>query len=129
MLDSGPLDIDHCFFSDPANNNTPGPNHRKVLAIRNASGSAADDHATFVAGCAAGDDVNGSGVHAQRGGAWAARLISGSHRDISNDHSTMLEELVAAIDAAVHTNSWHDDTGIPATYNQTAADVDTFTWN
>ena len=34
--------------------------------------------------------------------------------------------------ATIHTNSWHDDTagaGNPATYNQTAADVDTFTWN
>ena len=34
--------------------------------------------------------------------------------------------------AVIHTNSWHDNTagaGKPATYNQTAADVDTFTWN
>lgn len=45
----------------------------------------------------------------------------------------MLAELNAAgTDAFIHTNSWHDDTagsGNPATYNQTSADVDTFTWN
>jgi len=119
MLDSGPVDINHCFFQD-LTNNTPGGTHRKVLAIRNASNSAAGDHATFVAGCAVGDDANGSGTHAGRGGAWAARLISANRRDIRNGHSTMLAELAAAGDASIHTNSWHDNTGNPATYNQTA---------
>jgi hypothetical protein len=36
IIDDGPPDIEHCFFADPSNN-TPGPNHRKVLAIRNAA--------------------------------------------------------------------------------------------
>jgi hypothetical protein len=131
MIDSSPLDINHCFFRD-ALNNTPSSSHRKVLSIRNASGTAAGAHATFVAGCASGDDLNNSGTHNQRGGAWAARLVSGNNADLSTN--SMLAELVAAanMDARIHTNSWHDDTagsGNPATYNQTAADVDTFTWN
>lgn len=131
MIDSAPLDINHCFFQDPVDN-TPRLAHRKVLAIRNASGIAAGGHATFVAGCAAGDDFNNLGNNARRGGAWAARLISGHTGDVNTN--SMLGELTAAtaLGATIHTNSWHDDTagaGNPATYNQTAADVDTFTWN
>src|SRR5687767_6806553 len=123
MIDSGPLDINHCFFRD-AVNNTPNPAHRKVLSIRNTSSTAANWHATFVAGCAGGDDRGNPGLHNQRGGAWAARLVSGNSSDLST--SSVFAELVAAANmgATVHTNSWHDDTagnGNPATYNQTAA--------
>ena len=131
IIDSGPLDINHCFFRQ-AVNNEPGTVHRKVLSIRNVSGTIAGAHATFVAGCAAGDDFNNSGTHDRRGGAWAAKLVSGNYNDL--DSSSMLAELVAAADtnARIHTNSWHDNTagpGNPAIYNQTAAEVDTFTWN
>lgn len=131
MIDSSPLDINHCFFSD-AVNNTPGPAHRKVLDIRNGGGTAAGFHSSFVAGCAAGDDVNNPGTAARRGGAWAARLVSGTTGDVNS--GSMLTELsaAAAVGASIHTNSWHDDdhgAGNPAPYNQTAVDVDTFTWN
>jgi hypothetical protein len=132
IIDSGPLDINHCFFQDPVNN-TPSLTHRKVLQIRNAAGSAAGGHATFTAGNAAGDDFNNPGTAARRGGAWAARLVVGNNADIPSPNS-MLTELssAAALGAVIHTNSWHDNTagaGNPATYNQTAADVDTFSWN
>jgi hypothetical protein len=132
IIDSSPLDINHCFFQDPVNN-TPSPSHRKVLQIRNAAGTAAGGHATFTAGNAAGDDFNNPGTAARRGGAWAARLVVGNNRDIPSPNS-MLTELnaAAAMGAVIHTNSWHDNTagaGNPAVYNQTAADVDTFTWN
>lgn len=131
VMDSAPLDINHCFFID-STNNTPRAAHRKVVSIRNASGTAAGGHATFVAGCAAGDDVNNSGSAARRGGAWAAKLASANRRDLTTN--TLLVELTAARDAGafIHTNSWHDNTagaGNPATYNQNAARVDTFTWN
>ena len=131
VLDSGPLDINHCFFSD-AVNNTPGAAHRKVVALRNVSGSAAGGHATFVSGCAAGDDFNLSGAANRRGGAWASRLVSGNRFDLAIN--SLLSELTAAAQsgATIHTNSWHNNTagaGNPATYNQNATDVDTFTWN
>jgi M6 family metalloprotease-like protein len=133
IIDSAPLDINHCFFEDPANN-TPRPDHRKVLDIRNASGSAAGGHATFVAGNAAGDDFNNPGAANRRGGAWASRLVSGNNTDIDAGLATMLGELneARAAGATIHSNSWHDNTagaGNPATYNQTAADVDNFAWN
>ena len=128
VLDSGPLDIGHCFFEDPAGNN-PGPGHRKVRALRNASGSGPDRHATFVSGCAAGDDFNNPGASVHRGGAWASRLVSGNNRDLGMN--TLFAEFTAAAGAgaSIHTNSWHDNTGNPAQYNQNAADVDAFTWN
>jgi hypothetical protein len=129
VLDNGPLDIGHCFFEDPASNN-PGPGHRKVRALRNASGSAPGPHATFVSGCAAGDDFNNPGASAHRGGAWASQLVSGNRVGMG----TLFAELAAAAGAgaSIHSNSWHDNTagvGQPALYNQNAADVDAFTWN
>jgi len=130
IIDSTPLDINHCFFED-STNNTPRLDHRKVLDIRNVSGINAGGHATFVAGCAAGDDFNNPGAANRRGGAWASRLISGNYSDLNL--TSMLAELSAAskMGATIHSNSWHENTdgaGNPATYNQTSADVDTFTW-
>lgn len=128
MIDSSPLDINHCFFQDPVDN-TPSVAHRKVLQIRNGTALASTAHATFVAGCAAGDDFNTAGTHPRRGGAWAARLVSGTLADMNA--GSLLAELTAAsgMGAVIHTNSWHADLGIPATYDQTAADADTFMWN
>ena len=129
----GPFDINHCFFADDPPNN-PGPNHRKVLAVRNASAAAIDAHATFVAGCAAGDREDMPGSARNRGGAWAARLVGGHSGDLVLN--SMLAELAAAMGAGafIHSNSWHDPppagvpAGTPTPYNQNASDVDTFTW-
>jgi hypothetical protein len=130
MIDRSPLDIAHCFFQDPVDN-TPGLSHRKVLQIRNEAGEPLAFHSTFVAGCAAGDDFNNPGGHPQRGGAWAARLVSGPKQDVFD--GSMMSELskAASMGATIHTNSWHDKNPAkkPAKYNQHAADVDEFTWN
>lgn len=131
VLDSGRLDLAHCFFQDPGMA-VPGTAHRKVLAVRNAAGVGVGDHHTFVAGLAAGDDFNSPGTTVGRGSAFNARLVSGTTADLAS--SSMLAELTAAAasGATIHTNSWHDDdhgAGNPAPYNQTAVDVDTFTWN
>jgi hypothetical protein len=121
----GALDANHCMFRDPVNN-TPSALHRKLLQV----GGAATGHATFVAGIVAGDDFNNPGTGANRGNAWAARLISvgaGALPATLNNN--------AALGARIHTNSWHDDTNDPSTpggaalYDQVSADVDTFIWN
>jgi hypothetical protein len=129
IIDRSPLDIAHCFFQDPVDN-TPGLTHRKVLQIRNAAGEEIVRHGTLVAGCAAGDDFNNPGAHPRRGGAWAARLVSGPKQDVFD--GSMLSELskAASMGATIHTNSWHDKNPAnkPAKYNQHAADVDEFTW-
>lgn len=124
VVDGGPVDINHCMFRDPVNN-VPSPTHRKVLEVR---GAGVSGHATFVAGIVLGDDFNNLGTGANRGNAWAARLVSGRRGE------GMLNALTSnrARGATIHTNSWHDNTqgaGNPALYNQTAADADTFTWN
>ena len=132
MIDGGPIDINHCFFRDVAPN-TPGPTHRKVIALRNVTNAAPAGHGTFVGGCAAGDDIGNPGTHANRGGAFAAKSISG-HRGDMNALNTLLAELNAArlSGAFIHTNSWHDQTtpahAQPALYTQNAADVDNFTF-
>jgi hypothetical protein len=128
VMDEGPLDINHCFFDD-AGTNQFGPGHRKVIDIRNLEISPPGGHATFVAGCAAGDERARPGANARRGGAWAARLVAANALDLSV--RTLLAELNddMASGAFVHTNSWHDvNAGNPARYTQQAAHVDQFTW-
>lgn len=124
VIDSGAVDIGHCFFEDPTNN-TPGPTHRKVLEVRPAINNG---HSTFVAGIALGDDFNNPGATANRGNAWAARLVSGGRAEgIFNALTSNNAQGVR-----INTNSWHDNTngaGNPALYNLTASDADTFTWN
>jgi hypothetical protein len=131
MIDEGPIDIRHCFFADLPPN-TPGPNHRKVIAIRNASNQPLNSHATFVAGCAAGDTMT---LHPNRGGAFAAKLVCGNYVDFQHQGAnTLLTELETArlTGAFIHTNSWHERTaapGQPPLYTANAADVDRFTFN
>jgi M6 family metalloprotease-like protein len=126
VIDSHVVDVNHCFFQDNVDN-TIRPAHRKVVGLRNASGSAVGDHATFVAGIALGDDFNSPGASANRGMAWAARMTYGNNDDLGTE-SLLGYLTAAALDgAAIHTNSWHDEP--TPQYSQVAADVDTFVWN
>jgi hypothetical protein len=132
MIDAGMPDIGHCFFSDAAPN-TPGPAHRKILDLR---GTATHWHSVFAAGVAVGDDVNNPGTHANRGSAWAARLVAGDNGDLSEfgGSSSILSEFsaAAAMGATVHTNSFHEDNtdgANRAIYSQMSVDTDTFVWN
>lgn len=132
IMDSSPVDLGHCFFRGEAGEPV-GPSHRKVISVRNASGTEPERHATFVAGCAAGDDLRHPGKSLSRGGAWAARLVAGNWRDLELADVDFKSELeaAAAAGATIHNNSWHDlpaDGGSIAPYNRIAADVDAFTW-
>src|SRR4029077_7316225 len=97
---------------------------------RDASGSPPGGHATFVAGCAAGDAIDQPGQHPDRGAAWAARLATANTWDLGRDLSTIIAELSAAAGkgACIHTNSWHHENDRPSRYTQEAADVDAFTF-
>ncbi|HET9422174.1 MAG TPA: S8 family serine peptidase [Nocardioides sp.] len=130
LLDNGLPDLGHCFFRDPAVAQ-PGTTHRKIHHVRDASGTPPGGHASFVAGCLAGDSWEQPGLHPWRGAAWAARLVCGSHRDLAT--TTLLTQLTraAGYGAIVHSNSWHSrpqGSGAPAVYDAHAIDVDTFTW-
>jgi hypothetical protein len=130
ILDNGLPDLQHCFFKDPAVPR-PGTAHRKVHHVRDASGTGPDGHASFVAGCLAGDSWEQPGLHAWRGAAWGARLVCGNRHDLAT--TTLLTQLTwaAGYGATVHSNSWHSKpqgSGAPAVYDAQAIDVDTFTW-
>jgi hypothetical protein len=130
LLDNGLPDLRHCFFRDPAVAQ-PGTTHRKVHHVRDASGTPPSAHATFVAGCLAGDSWEQLGLHPWRGAAWAARLVCGNRQDLAT--TTLMTQLTraAGYGAIVHSNSWHSapqGSGAPAVYDAHAIDVDTFTW-
>ncbi|HKI06576.1 MAG TPA: S8 family serine peptidase [Thermoanaerobaculia bacterium] len=123
VIDGGQVDMTHCMFLDDIDNK-PGKTHRKMLEVR---GDTVTFHATFVAGIVAGDPSPKT-FGGNRGNAWAARLVSGCS-DEGIFRALVSNRLQGA---KIHTNSWHDNTagqGKPATYNQTAADTDTFLWN
>jgi hypothetical protein len=133
IIDNGPPDVKHCFFVDPGQPQ-PGPTHRKIVMLRDVAQTAAASHPTFTCGIAAGDQVDESGANPFRGVAWLARLACGNYSDLKT--SSVLAELTAAAQAgaSVHTNSWHSVPnpplpGVPAPYDQTSVDVDTFVWS
>jgi len=61
-LTDGPMNIAHDQFRDTVNN-TPGPNHRKVIAYRGSQGS--DSHGTHTTGtlCGSDEEVGGSSLY------------------------------------------------------------------
>lgn len=134
----GPLDINHCFFSD-AVNNTPGSGHRKVVAYRRAGGIPVtfNDHGTHTAGTAAGHDMITAGADAAQrrgedGHAFAARLSHADNGDVtgSGTNTSNLRQVFEDMysdGANVYTNSWGDD-GTTA-YTTWCVDIDQFSWD
>jgi hypothetical protein len=123
IYEDGIADTDHCFFRDDVN--PVGQLHRKVLATRRYAGVTSDshEHATLVAGNAAGDDVNNLGGHAVRGGAFDAKLVlinrngfdlllySDPAGQLIEDPPTNLwDELIFSMGkgATIHNHSWAD---------------------
>ena len=129
ILDNGLPDLAHCFFGDPDQGQPVGTGHRKFEAVRDATGTPLGAHATFTAGCLAGDSWQDPGAEPWRGSAWAARLVAGNRRDLAV-HSVLHELVTAAGHGAhVHSNSWHSKpqgSGGLSIYDDQAADVDRF---
>lgn len=110
VVEKKPPDFNHCFFTDPEND-SPGPSHRKIAANLHPPDAIAGPHGTFIAASVLGDAVTPlgeSGWHADRGGAWDARLVAGSNVDVGDEVSLlMVLSQGAANGAHIHTNSWH----------------------
>ncbi len=131
----GLLDINNCFFIDNSDN-TIRPGHRKVVGLRNTSGSSSSsDHGTFSAGNAMGEDVNNDAFspvpNANNGSAPRARISHGNLSDLdlnAGGGTSFFNYLIqASADGAfIHTNSW--DPKNTNNYTQVSADVDRFTW-
>ncbi len=131
----GVVDLGNCFFNDP-NVAAAGPTHRKVVGLRNAKGDGQDDHGTFSAANAAGEDVNNDALsatpNANNGQAPRARLTHGNLYDldvvIGGTVSFYAYLAAAASDGAfIHTNSWDDKS--TSEYTQLSVDLDSFTWD
>lgn len=130
LIDKGQPAVNHCFFRDP-DQPTPGPQHRKLVQVRNALGTLASDHATFTAGIAAGDDVDQPGAAPHRGIAWATKLVCGNRLDLPNTSLFAQFSAAAEAGARIHSNSWHSrpqGAGNHATYEGRSAEVDNFSW-
>jgi hypothetical protein len=130
VFDANLLDMDHGFFRDPAHD-TPGPDHRKVLAIRSQEGLR-ESHPTRVCGCAVGDDGAVPGTNANRGGAWAAKLVYTDFDPLpaSGNIGTELQAS-AALGARVHNMSLAEpltNEKTPAPYTAGSAAYDAELW-
>lgn len=120
----GRLDLNHNQFRDP-NNNTPGPNHRKVVMY--ASSTGADSHGTHVCGTVAGDREPVNGQTLNNGIAPKARI---AFTDLGRITSTNLySSLITAHNAGArsHGNSWGND-GTTA-YTSWCEQIDRFSWD
>ncbi|MCP3978751.1 MAG: S8 family serine peptidase [bacterium] len=130
VIDS-PIDVRSCFFRDPRDN-SPGPDHRKIVSYRSSQGLVGFSHGTHVAGIVAGDAVPATGSAGNRGHAWAARIAFDNAGDIYGsdfDPSNLYERLtLARADGArVHSNSWGDEGTVR--YTTWSRDADLFAYD
>jgi subtilisin family serine protease len=121
-----------CFFEDKADN-TPGPNHRKIVANRTHVNLEGASHGVHTAGTAAGDREPVNGSILARGMAPHARLsftnlwnVTGFFNAVSNLAQYL--DLAHQDGARVHSNSWGEDPlrGGLSSYTSMSVDVDAF---
>ncbi len=130
----GVVDMANCFFRDDTDN-TIRPSHRKVVGLRNAAAESFNDHGTFSAANAMGEDVNNdagaAAPNVNNGNAPRARLTHGNLSDLSlaGGSVSFYNYLSQAHGdgAFIHTNSWDDKS--TSAYTQLSADLDDFTWD
>jgi subtilisin family serine protease len=115
----GGIDRNSCYFRDP-NNNTPGPNHRKLVGYRGAFSG--DTHGTHTGCTAAGLNVSGDLLNA--GNAFEAKISHTKLNLITNGNLYAYFDSANAQGANVHTNSWGDDG--TTSYTTWCRDIDRF---
>jgi len=124
----GRLNRGSCYFIDPLEN-TPGPNHRKLVAYRSSTGYGTNLHGTHTACTIAGDQEPVNGTISNNGIAYRARISHANEDDVTGwggGPSNFIDYLTFAAEdgARVHTNSWGDD-GTTA-YTAWCRDIDLF---
>jgi hypothetical protein len=101
-MDSAP-NLNHDMFRDPSNN-TPGPNHRKVVF---ASASGASSHGTHTAGTLCGDSEPITGSTFRNGHAYKARFAYSPIPSSTGLYTALMTHY--NVGARSHSNSWGDD--------------------
>jgi hypothetical protein len=119
-MDGAP-NINHDMFRDPVNN-TPGPNHRKVVFY---SGSGSDTHGTHTAGTLCGDQQPITGSTFRNGHAYKARFAFSPIPSTVGLYTALITHY--DVGARAHTNSWGDD-GTTA-YTQWCQSIDQYSWD
>jgi len=120
---------DSCYLEDSINN-TPGPNHRKIV-VYNTSITGASSHGTHVEGIAVRENESGSLDNA--GHAYKAKMTYANLNNIQEtgnitvSNSNQMLEQAHTDGARIHTNSWGDDG--TTKYIALAKNIDAFTWN
>ena len=130
----GPIVTTSCYFQDP-DDNTPGPLHRKLVAVYDSLGSTVGQaHGTHTAGTLAGDSFPVNGLTANRGMAPLARLVHtnfGDLRGFNDSPSNFLALLnrAHADGARIHSNSWGESSNQRNGYVTWSVDADTYARN
>ena len=120
-IDGAP-NINHDMFRDPVNN-TPGPNHRKVVFYSGSPGS--NSHGTHTAGTLCGDQQPITGSTFRNGHAYKARFAFSPIPSTVGLYTTLTDHY--NVGARAHTNSWGDD-GTTA-YTQWCQSIDQYSWD
>lgn len=118
----GAPNINHDMFRDPVNN-TPGPNHRKVVFYSGSVG--ANSHGTHTAGTLCGDQQPLTGSTFRNGHAYKARFAFSPIPSTVGLYSMLTDHY--NVGARAHTNSWGDD-GTTA-YTQWCQAIDQYSWD
>ena len=119
-MDGAP-NINHDMFRDPVNN-TPGPNHRKVVFY---TGSGADSHGTHTAGTLCGDQSPITGSTFRNGHAYKARFAFSPIPSTTGLYAALTTHY--NVGARAHSNSWGDD-GTTA-YTEWCQAIDQYSWD
>ena len=117
----GAVNINHDMFRDPVNN-TPGPNHRKVV-FYSAPGSSS--HGTHTAGTLCGDQQPITGSTFRNGHAYKARFAFSPIPSTVGLYSMLTDHY--NVGARAHTNSWGDDD--TTAYTQWCQAIDQYSWD
>lgn len=119
-MDGAP-NLNHDMFRDPVNN-TPGPNHRKVVFY---SGSGSNSHGTHTAATLCGDQQPITGSTFRNGHAYKARFAFSPIPSTVGLYTSLMDHY--NVGARAHTNSWGDD-GTTA-YTQWCQSIDQYSWD
>jgi len=117
----------HDMFRDPVDN-TPGPNHRKLVYYNSSNGfNSSNSHGTHTGGTLAGDQFPITGSTFRNGMAYGAKIAFTELGDVFGNG--LYDALVAQHNAGarVHSNSWGDDG--TTQYTSDCQQIDQYSWD